>query len=90
MCHPVVKFQRLTRVPLDAEDLLVPSVGEHSEERLCGEADHVLLLERHRGVDAHRAALAGVGDARGPGEEEAGRQQLEDSPIEYVKTTSVK
>ena len=78
---PCSQISKLTRVPLDAEDLLVASVREHPEERLCGEADHVLLLERHRGVDAHRAALAGVGDARGPGQEEAGRQQLEDSPV---------
>ena len=81
MRHPVVIFSQLTGVPLDAEDLLVPAVREHPEERLCGEADHVLLLERHRGVDAHRAALAGVGDARGPGQEEARGQQLEDPPM---------
>ena len=43
----VYKLSKLTGVPLDAQDLFVPSVCEHSEERLGGEAHHVLLLERH-------------------------------------------
>ena len=43
----IFKLSKLTGVPLDAKDLFVPSVCEHSEERLGGEADHVLFLERH-------------------------------------------
>ena len=42
-----MKLSLLTGVPLDAKDLFVSSVCEHSQKGLSGEAHHVLFLERH-------------------------------------------
>uniref|UniRef100_A0A1I8JH72 Reverse transcriptase domain-containing protein n=1 Tax=Macrostomum lignano TaxID=282301 RepID=A0A1I8JH72_9PLAT len=62
---------------LQPENVTKAAVAEHTQQGLRSAADLILLHQGERGVHAHLAGLARIGDANGAWQEQAGGQQLE-------------